>query len=43
VDSQPTFKIPDPPPGMFTDAELAEIKTGRAEREAAGTTAVGDE
>jgi hypothetical protein len=37
------FRIPEPPAGMFTDAELAAIKAGRARRDAAGTTAVGDE
>lgn len=37
-----TYRIPDPPAGMFTDAEWAEILKGRAERIADGTSEVGD-
>lgn len=37
------FRIPEPPKGMFTEAELAAMQQKKAIREATGTTAVGDD
>jgi hypothetical protein len=36
------FKIPPPPPGTFTPAELAKILKGQQKRIKEGTQAVGD-
>jgi hypothetical protein len=37
-----TYKIPDPPKGMFTAEEWSKILKGREERAKNGTQAVGD-